>query len=229
MARILCESLASAETNNLKVIYLVDETDELLTLIGGYFLQMSRKKPHHDLHDVTELSHDVVSSKIEECLKRRRKELLIHNQLKIFVYCDDIMMVHTDAVVCYNDDKLSCSSGLAKHIADSMGKSYKGQCSEAARSKKLEPSDVVSIKTEKNGVIINVVVPRCPAGNRKSDGDAYTQSLRTSFQNAIDEAKKCGVSSLALSPLGAGEFLAQPESTFLQHNCLSISNNTFIY
>lgn len=210
VARIICEVLASSNSINLKEVHLVSTMDHILPLIGGAFLEMSREEPSNEYPNVTQVDQNVITSAMRRRLKRKPSQLAIGDRVKVFISCDDITKLKVDAIVCSNDKQLSCSKGLAKRIAKLIGKQYKKKCKQAARGNILHTSDAVSIKTNRLGVIINVVVPRLSRLTKKikkHDADTYKNLLSASFKKAFDEARKCGVSCLAVSPLGAGKVM----------------------
>lgn len=206
VARIICEVLSAIKCTELQEVHLVDLSDQILPIIAGRFSQMHESP--EEFHAITELGIDVVSSAIEKRVKPKQSETTSQGRVQVFISCGDITKLQADAIVCSNDKKLSCSSGLAKDIAVLAGYRYKERCKEAAEEKKLHSSDAVSIRTDDLGIIINVVVPSLKKFSwkvKKPDSGVYKRVLRTSYQNALDEARKSGVTSLAISPLGTGK------------------------
>lgn len=209
-AKIVCQVLLNTNSRTLKEIHIVDNRDSVLTLIADEFRQKCSGHPENGLLNVIRLGQNMVSSTIGRRIAGRLKELVIDNRVKVFVSTEDMTRLKVDAIVCPNDKMLSCSTGLAKDIAAMAGREYKTRCSEAARTKELSPSDVVCINTDDLGIIINVVVPKLQKSfwtYTESDDYVYRELLQASFQNAIDEARKCDASSLAIYPLGADEDL----------------------
>ena len=207
VARIIYEALLNTDTSNLKVIHLVDNTDKILSLVANRFNHISKQKPSNDLPRVTKLDEDVVSFKIHTYKKKELKRLLLDNRIKVFIYHGDITKATVDAILCSNDEGLSCSAGIAKIMANLAGDVYKKRCQEEARRQKLKASDVVPIMTENYGIIINAILPRLTdlSSKRTSHDDgAYKQLMERTFKNAFEEARNYGVSSLAMVPLGAG-------------------------
>jgi len=208
LTKAICEVLININTQNVNEIHLVHISDPILSLIRDIFIEINESKRPNGLLNVIELGEEMVSTAIEKRLKGKPDELLIHNKVKVFIYCADIAKLNVDAIVCPNDEKLSCSSGLSKELADRAGTVYKKRCRKAAKGKTLMASDVVSINTKKHGVIINVVVPHLRTSlvkDRHAEKYNYGDSLRMSFQNAIAEARKGDIRVLAMHPLGAGK------------------------
>jgi len=208
LARTICEVLININSQSVNEIHLVNTTDRVLSLIRDTFLEMNESNQQKSLLSAIELGGKTVSSTIEKRIKRRPDELLIHNRVKVFIYCADITKLKVDAIVCPNDENLSCSTGLSRELADLAGTAYTKRCRDAARSKTLKPSEVVSIRTEDYGLIINVIMPHLNSSfwtYTTFDDYLYREVLHISFQNAIKEARKCGVSSLAICPIGAGK------------------------
>ena len=208
IADLICEVITNAKMKNIREIHLVDNADRLLSPLAGAFLKKNNNKSCNHLLDVIRLDKESVSNAIQKCVKWEQKVTEISDGLKVSFRCDNIANVKADAIVCPNDQKLSCSTGPAKHIADSVGIWYKWTCKEAARRRTLHGSDVFSIYTLTHGIIINVIVPRLRSSLRKtrmSENEAYKDLLERSYEKGINEAKICGASSLALYPLGAGK------------------------
>ena len=207
--KVVCDVITNAKARNLKEIHFVDRTDQVLTLLGGAFLQKIISKTNKEFLDVVRVDEGLVSRTIQKRLERKQKETQIDDKVKVFIQCDEITMVKADAIVCPNDRKLSCSTGPAKDIADSAGSDYKKRCKDAARKRIPKSSDVICIHTDKLGDIINVIIPRLRLFsklNRTTKDESYKNLLRASFKNALEEARKCGASSLAIYPLGAGKY-----------------------
>lgn len=209
VARVICEVIATANPKYLKEVHLVDIVDDTLSLIGGTFLQSCRQGSPNASDDVIELDHEVIFSTIQRRLTIKTHDPSIYDGVKVFISYGDIINLKADAIVCANDNKLSCSSGVAKKIANLVGGEYKEQCRQTAKDMNLHSSDVVTIKTKQFGSIINVVVPsltRLSKTLTKSQINSYKKLLTAVFENAFEEARTFDVSCLAISPLGAGKY-----------------------
>ena len=191
----------------MKEIHLICAADNVLPVFVDAFLAISKTKS--ELPQVNELSEDEVSTGLRMRIAKKFKDLVLNERVLALLSWDDITKLNVDAIVCSNDKRLSCSRGLSKQIAELLGREYKEFCRRVAKEKKLYPSDVVSIKTKDHGIIINVIVHDLQSSFRtyvKYNDVAYTELKHKSYRNVFTEAKRHGVTRLAIKPVGAGTF-----------------------
>jgi len=201
------EVLTNIKTNNLREIHLVDVIDQVISLIPNTFVTIDKDNESDDLHKMTELTDDIVASTIWKRTEGSLKPVQIQKGIQVFFYQTDMPQLKADAVVCPNDETLSCSTGVAKNIADLVGNDYKMCCQEAVKNREIHPSDVVSINTDNLGIIINAIVAPLTSFSKKDqepDYDGYKEMLNKTFQGVIDEVERHGVSYVAMSNIGPG-------------------------
>lgn len=206
VARVMCDALTGTNTKNLKEIHIVDDTDEMLLLITKEIEQAIREKAKSGSLQLDRLPADVVSSMVQQSRTGALKPFLVHDGVKIFMRDSPIGNIKADAFVCPNDENLSGSTGAAKAVSDFVGNQYTQGCKQALdKAKKLKPGDILSVNTERIGLIINAITPQYPSSSAPTtheDDRLYEQVLGKALENAFKAANEHNVSSLAVLPVG---------------------------
>jgi O-acetyl-ADP-ribose deacetylase (regulator of RNase III) len=196
---------------SLQEIHLVDVTDLMLNLMSAAFLQRISSSTTSS-GDVIELGKDTVETTIQRRKCVLPKGFLIHDQVQLFIHPCDITKLKVDAIVCSADKTLSCSTGLAKFIADIAGKDFKDTCHKYSKAHKLGPSDVVPMPAHNLPVVFHAVAPRLGGSWRyvsQNDVGTFKELLSTTFYNVLAKGTHSNLQTLAIPPIGAGKFLEQ--------------------
>ena len=205
-AQIVFEVLTTAKTKYLKEIHLIHIKGLLLlSAIGEVFCRKCTEEPQN--------CAVLDENKLIRLLRKRSRdtdagERFTPNTIKVILARKNEPFEDADAIICPNDEKLSCSLGSAKAIAQSDGSGYQRRCDEAARQRSLHASDVVAVESEVFGTVINAVVPQLgTAAEQLQNAEqlSYKTLLRKTLKNAADEAMKSDCATLAIIPLGAGK------------------------